>query len=101
MIPPTSSLAPSSPPALSILADDSQEKSKMASEFLGKGWNFPVQAEKEGDKKGRIIRAEYEKSISQAIWLILGTAKGERVMRPDFGCGIHELVFSVSNTTTA
>ena len=74
----------------------------MASEFLGKGWNFPVQAEeKEGEKKGRIIRAKYEESIRQAIWLILGTAKGERVMRPDFGCGIHELVFSVSNATTA
>jgi hypothetical protein len=33
--------------------------------------------------------------------MILGTARGERVMRPDFGCGIHDLVFAVNNATTA
>lgn len=33
--------------------------------------------------------------------IILGTAKGERVMRPDFGCGINELVFAPNNTSTA
>ncbi|MGH8610010.1 MAG: GPW/gp25 family protein, partial [Gammaproteobacteria bacterium] len=39
-------------------------------------------------------------SVRQAIWIILATAKGERVMRPDFGCGISELVFAVNDAGT-
>jgi phage baseplate assembly protein W len=39
--------------------------------------------------------------VRQAIWIILGTARGERRMRPDFGCGIHDLVFENNNTATA
>jgi hypothetical protein len=68
----------------------------MAEEFLGRGWTFPLQVGNEG----RISMSEYEKDIKEAIWIILSTAKGERVMRPDFGCGIHEFVFSVMNTAT-
>lgn len=45
--------------------------------------------------------AAYETSIQQAIWIILGTAPGERLMRPDFGCGIHTLVFAVNSAGTA
>jgi uncharacterized protein len=69
----------------------------MAQEFLGVGWQFPIQP----DEKGKIAMARYEESIRQAIWMILGTAKGERVMRPDFGCGIHDLVFAVNSAGTA
>jgi uncharacterized protein len=69
----------------------------MPAEFLGIGWKFPVNVTAEG----RIDKAYYEDDIRDAIWLILGTAKGERVMRPDFGCGIHDLIFSVSSPTTA
>lgn len=69
----------------------------MTSEFLGKGWKFPVDL----DENNQIARAYYEECIRQAIWIILGTAKGERIMRPDFGCGIHDLVFAVNSTTTA
>lgn len=49
---------------------------------------------------GRIAMSEYEKDIRESIWIILSTAKGERVMRHDFGCGIHDLVFAPINTTT-
>ena len=52
-------------------------------------------------ENGRVKLAEYEESVHQSIWIILGTAPGERVMRPDFGCGIHDLVFGLSNATTA
>jgi len=69
----------------------------MPSEFLGVGWSFPVTI----DEQGRIELARYEESIQQAIWIILGTARGERAMRPDFGCGIHDLVFSVNSSGTA
>jgi phage baseplate assembly protein W len=69
----------------------------MARPFLGKGWRFPVQI----DEHARIARADYEDSVRQSIWIILGTAKGERVMRPDFGCGIYDLVFEVNSPATA
>ena len=41
-----------------------------------------------------------ERKVVESIWIILGTAKGERVMRPDFGCDIHEFVFAPLNETT-
>jgi phage baseplate assembly protein W len=44
--------------------------------------------------------AAYEASIHDAMWLILATARGERMMRPDFGCGIHDLVFATPGATT-
>jgi len=66
-------------------------------QFLGIGWKFPV----DHDAGGQIALARYEDSISQAIWIILGTAPGERAMRPDFGCGIHDLIFAVNSAGTA
>jgi hypothetical protein len=69
----------------------------MAKEFLGRGWKFPVTVDA---KTGRISMSEYEQDIKEAIWIILSTSKGERVMRPDFGCGIHDLIFAPINTTT-
>jgi hypothetical protein len=68
----------------------------MAKPFLGVGTAFPVQL---NGKTHGIERAAYEESVRQAVLIILGTAKGERVMRPDFGCGIHDLVFE--NTGSA
>ena len=65
--------------------------------FLGVGWAFPVGAGADG-----VVRmAEYEESVRQAIWIVLGTAKGERAMRPDFGCGIYDLVFEPNSPSTA
>ena len=65
--------------------------------FLGKGWQFPVAV----DEGGAVAVAEYEESVRQSIWVVLGTAKGERVMRPDFGCGIYDMVFGVNSSTAA
>jgi len=65
--------------------------------YLGRGWSFPVRLD---EKEGTIRLSEYERDVQESIWIILSTAKGERVMRPDFGCGIHDLVFEVINTTT-
>lgn len=67
----------------------------MSSAFLGVGWAHPVRLE-----GGRIATALYEAGIRDALWIILATAPGERVMRPDFGCGIHDLVFSTASATT-
>jgi phage baseplate assembly protein W len=76
----------------------------MSKPFLGVGWSFPLEvvADDEGrDDAGRLRTAAYEESVRQSIWLILGTAKGERVMRPDFGCGIYDLVFETNSASTA
>ena len=64
-------------------------------EFLGTGWAFPVGI---GADTGLINRVSYQEDIKQSIRIILSTAKGERVMRPDFGCGIHDLVFAAVTT---
>lgn len=68
----------------------------MAKDFRGIGWKYPVRVSNDGT----IAMSRYETDIQESIWIILGTAKGERVMRPDFGCGIHDLVFAPINTAT-
>jgi phage baseplate assembly protein W len=65
-------------------------------DFLGVGWKFPLQV----TPGGKIAQARYEQRIEEAIYLILSTARGERVMLPQFGCGIHDLVFAPNNATT-
>jgi len=66
--------------------------------FLGKGLAFPIRP----DGRGRIEWAANARGIADSVRLILGTAPGERVMRPDFGCAIHDLVFHpVSPNTCA
>ncbi|MEF2967751.1 GPW/gp25 family protein [Paenibacillus sp. M1] len=65
-------------------------------DFLGRGWKFPFSAQ-----RGSINGADGEESIKESIQLILSTAKGERVMRPDFGCRLQELVFAPNNMSTA
>jgi len=63
----------------------------MSKDFLGRGWKFPVGV---NPASGQIAMSEHEQDIKEAIRIILETAPGERLMRPDFGCGIHDLVFS-------
>lgn len=65
-------------------------------DFLGRGWAMPVARDL---RTGRVESVAHEEDIRQAILIILETAPGERVMRPGFGCGIHELVFAVLDTT--
>jgi uncharacterized protein len=67
----------------------------MPAEFLGAGWSFPIEVE-----GGSVRAAAYEESIRQSVWIILGTSLGERVMNPEFGCGIHDLVFKPYTATT-
>ncbi|RPJ44327.1 MAG: baseplate protein [Chloroflexi bacterium] len=64
--------------------------------FLGAGWAFPFAIE----PGGAISQAAYETDIKQAIYIILSTNPGERVMRPDFGAGLKAFVFEPANPTT-
>jgi len=61
----------------------------MEKDFLGRGWAFPIKP----GAQGRLAYTGGEEKIRQSIWIILSTAPGERQMRPDFGCGIHDLIF--------
>ncbi|MBX0331213.1 GPW/gp25 family protein [Oscillochloris sp. ZM17-4] len=65
-------------------------------DILGRGWAFPVTT----DGAGQVGMAEYEEDIAQAIVIILGTRKGERVLRPEFGCQIHDLIFAPNDANT-
>lgn len=56
--------------------------------FLGRGWAFPLVATRDGSFE--FVAGEV--AIEQGVNLVLGTSPGERVMRPEFGCGIWELV---------
>ena len=68
----------------------------MDSDFLGVGITFPMEL----DELGKVKISRYEEAVRQSVWIILGTAPGERLMRPDFGCGIHNLVFAPNSAAT-
>ena len=69
---------------------------KTPGNFLGAGWAFPFKI----NDFGNIKMSMHEQSIQESIKIILGTSKGERVMRPDFGCEINDLVFAPNNAST-
>jgi len=66
-------------------------------DFVGQGWSWPAGV----GHRGGIALVSGDSELGQAIRLILGTALGERPMRPEFGCGIHDLVFDPSDSTLA
>ena len=70
----------------------------MRKEFLGRGWSFPFGFD---SATGGVSLSEYERNIQESISVILGTRPGERQMLPDFGCRIHELMFSPNTGATA
>jgi hypothetical protein len=69
----------------------------MGEEFIGAGWAFPVRT----SATGGIALATGDRELEEAMALILATAPGERPMRPEFGCAIHEFVFAPADATTA
>lgn len=69
----------------------------MTKEIIGRGWSFPP---KIGPQGGFMLTHERDE-LDQAIKIILTTPLGQRVMRPTFGCRIHELIFEPNNSDTA
>jgi phage baseplate assembly protein W len=66
-------------------------------EYLGKGWRFPLAI----NLTGGVSTSAFEENVRESIFIILGTAVGERIKRPDFGCQIHDLMFAPNNHVTA
>jgi uncharacterized protein len=66
-------------------------------DFLGKGLRFPVSV----NLNGGVSSSAFDENVRQSLFIILGTAPGERLHRPDFGCRIHDLMFAPNNDITA
>ena len=65
-------------------------------ELIGRGWRFPIRV----NRRGGLDWSEGPDRVRDAIWLILGTAVGERVMRPTFGAGVRDYVFKPNSPAT-
>lgn len=68
----------------------------MSQDLLGAGFTFPIAL----DANGRVVLTRDEDTIRRALWLVLSTAVGERVMRPEFGCGLSDFVFAAPGRET-
>src|SRR3954452_9593087 len=69
----------------------------MSNEFVGAGWAFPLRL----DQTGSFELSTDDREIQEAVRLIIGTAYGERPMRPDFGCAVHDFVFAEADASSA
>jgi phage baseplate assembly protein W len=69
----------------------------MSNEVVGRGWVFPPQI----GPQGGLALTNDRNELEQSIQIILTTSPGQRVMRPTFGCRLHELVFAPNNNHTA
>src|SRR6266496_1605290 len=58
-------------------------------DLIGQGWKFPIMV----NAKGQLDYSFGPERIQDAIWIVLSTSIGERLMLPDFGAGIHDYVF--------
>jgi len=73
-----------------------ESKNRMEKNFLGTGWRYPIKV----DIDGKIALSSSDQDIRESIWIILSTSPGERVMRPNFGCAIHQKIFSPITAST-
>lgn len=69
----------------------------MTESLIGAGIAFPMRL----DPTGAVALVTRARELEESIYLILATVPGERPMRPDFGCGIHNYVFAPSDSDTA
>lgn len=63
--------------------------------FLGRGWRFPIRP----NRSGRLELTDQDEGVRNSIFMILSTAPGERVMLPDYGCGVHDLILEANTPT--
>lgn len=68
----------------------------MSVRLLGNGWGFPVRL----TDAGGLAYANGPEKVRQAIWIILDTDPGERVMRPEFGCGLRRYLMRPNSAAT-
>src|SRR5204863_10125740 len=84
-------------PAALRLADHARMRRERAiSDITGTGIAFPLRV----DAHGGVALSRDERDVEEAIAVVVDTARGERPMRPEFGCGIHDYVFEAIDAYT-
>lgn len=78
------------------MSDRSLPKADPSRAFLGVGWGFPLRLAADHT----LAAVKHEEDVRESILIILGTRRGERFMRPDFGAGLEDFVFEPLSTTT-
>lgn len=68
----------------------------MKGDFVGAGWALPATV----NARGGVTLLRGTDELDAALRMIIETAPGERVMRPDFGCRIWDHVFDTTDATT-
>lgn len=79
------------------MREENGRREMMADDLIGQGWAFPLHI----DAQGGLAMTSAFNELEQAMRIVLSTAPGERLMRPNFGCRLHELVFAPNNSHTA
>lgn len=67
--------------------------------FLGRGWSFPPEFQRQVDALG-VKMVEEEEDIRESLRILISTRPGERVMQPAYGCGLHAMVFETINQSS-
>lgn len=88
---------PSVPGTSALPYQGTRSAADSGGDFAGRGWAFPLRL----DGSGAFALSSGEQDVEEAVRLILGTAYGERPMRPEYGCGIHDLVFDTIDARLA
>lgn len=65
--------------------------------FLGRGWSFPPEFD---ETISSVTMVSADQDIKESLWIILSTIPGERLMVPDFGCGLHKMVYESLDIST-
>ncbi len=68
--------------------------------FLGRGWGFPLVFEKQGHHAIVSRMVEGESDINESLRILLSTRPGERLIKPEYGCHLHQMVFESNDVTT-
>lgn len=68
----------------------------MINSFLGTGWSFPPAF---NNVPGGVLMSGDEADIQLSLQILLSTRKGERIMLPDYGCNLDEMLFEPMTTT--
>ena len=77
--------------------DNNDNNINVSNSFLGRGWKFPVTFV---DSSFTVELVEDEQDIAESIQIILNTTLGERVMHPDFGSNLEDLLFEKIDITS-
>lgn len=78
------------------IKNNTNNSMKIDTDFLGTGWSFPPEFSK---TEGAVIMTSDEEDINNSLIILLSTRPGERIMFPNYGCDLHEMLFKPLDLT--